>query len=153
MPELLPSYAVLFVGIVFGVIGQLLLKTGAVRATDTLGQQTTAAAAPTIVVGDPPAPVDVTAPTFTGAATKGQVLTEATGGTWSSPDTLTYTRQWQRCNSGGTGCLPIAGATGFVYRLKAADVGYEVTVAVTATDQEGQTTTTAAPPTLVVSAS
>jgi multidrug transporter EmrE-like cation transporter len=38
MPELLPSYAILFVGIVFGVIGQLLLKTGAVRSTDTLGQ-------------------------------------------------------------------------------------------------------------------
>lgn len=38
MLELLPSYAILFVGIVFGVIGQLLLKTGAVRATDVLGQ-------------------------------------------------------------------------------------------------------------------
>jgi multidrug transporter EmrE-like cation transporter len=38
MTELMPSYVVLFVGIVFGVIGQLMLKSGAVRATDTIGQ-------------------------------------------------------------------------------------------------------------------
>jgi hypothetical protein len=61
--------------------------------------------------------------------------------------------QWQRCDDTGSNCVAIPGATRFVYRLKAADVGYEVTVAVTATDQEGQTTTTAATPSLVVSAS
>jgi multidrug transporter EmrE-like cation transporter len=38
MPELLPYYLVLFVGIVLGVVGQLMLKSGAVRATDMIGQ-------------------------------------------------------------------------------------------------------------------
>jgi adhesin/invasin len=120
--------------------------TVAVTATDREGQTTTAAATPTAVVADPTPPVNTTRPTITGTPTKGQVLTEATGGTWSSPDSLTFTRQWQRCSSGGTGCQAIAGATGYVYRLTAADVGETVTIAVTATDKEGQQTTEATGP-------
>lgn len=38
MPILLPYYSALFAGIVFGVAGQLLLKAGATRATDIVGQ-------------------------------------------------------------------------------------------------------------------
>jgi hypothetical protein len=80
------------------------------------------------------------------------VLTITGRGTWSSPDQLSDSQQWQRCDDTGSNCVPIAGATAFVYRLKAADIGYEVTVTVTATDQEGQTTTAAATPTAVVGA-
>jgi hypothetical protein len=46
--------------------------------------------------------------------------------------------------------VAIAGATGFVYRLTAADVGSEVTVTVTATDAEGQTGQGTAAPTAPV---
>jgi hypothetical protein len=127
--------------------------TVAVTATDREGQQSTADATPTEEVADPTPPVNTRPPTITGTPTKGQVLTEATGGTWSSPDSLTFTRQWQRCNSGGTGCQAIAGATGYVYRLTAADVGETVTIAVTATDKEGQQTTVKAAPTTIISAS
>jgi adhesin/invasin len=124
-----------------------------VSATDAAGQTATAAATPTAVVADPTPPAETALPSVTGTATKGQVLTEATGGTWASPDALNFTRKWQRCNTSGTGCQPITGATGFVYRLTAADVGKTVTIAITATDKEGQQTTVNAPTTAVVSAS
>jgi dihydrodipicolinate synthase/N-acetylneuraminate lyase len=71
---------------------------------------------------------------------------------WTSPDPLSYGDQWERCDDTGSDCVAIAGATGSVYRLTAADVGHGVTVLVTATDQEGQTGTGTAPATPVVSA-
>jgi hypothetical protein len=126
--------------------------TLAITATDTMGQQTTASATATAVVGVPPAPVNTIVPAFSGTATQGQVLTITGRGTWTSPDTLSYGEQWERCDDTGTNCVAIPGATGFVYRLSAADVGDEVTVQVTATDQEGQTTTATATPTAIVTA-
>jgi multidrug transporter EmrE-like cation transporter len=38
MPALLPSYAALLVSVLLGVSGQILLKTGAERSADTVGQ-------------------------------------------------------------------------------------------------------------------
>jgi small multidrug resistance pump len=38
MPALLPSYAALLASILLGVGGQILLKTGAERSVDTIGQ-------------------------------------------------------------------------------------------------------------------
>jgi hypothetical protein len=68
------------------------------------------------------------------------VLTRTSNGRWSSPDTLSFSAQWERCTDATlTSCAAITGATGDVYRLKAADIGSYVTVVVTATDQEGQT--------------
>jgi hypothetical protein len=127
--------------------------TVAVTATDREGQQTVADAAPTAPVAKPAPPVDTVLPTITGPPTQGQVLSEAAGGSWTSPDPLTFTRQWQLCSSAGTGCQAIAGATGFLYRLTAADVGETVTIAITATDREGQQTTIDAPPSAVISPS
>jgi predicted RNA-binding protein with TRAM domain len=124
--------------------------TLAITATDTLGQQSTATAVPTAVVGDPAAPVNTSVPAFTGAATQGQVLTITGRGRWTSPDTLSYGEQWERCDDTGADCTAIAGATGFVYRLTTADVGSEVTVTVTATDAEGQTGQGTAAPTAPV---
>ena len=126
--------------------------TVAVTATDLESQQTTAAAAPTGAIADPGAPAEITAPTFTGTPQAGQVLTITSRGRWNSPLPLTFTLQWQRCTPTGTDCTNIAGATGFVYRLKATDIGEEVTVAVTATDTLKQQTTATAAPTAVVTA-
>src|SRR5690348_14877635 len=61
------------------------------------------------------APQNTAAPTITGTAKEGSTLT-ATDGTWSnSPASFTY--QWQRCASDGTGCGDLAAGTGKTYTL------------------------------------
>jgi phospholipase C len=87
----------------------------------------------------PPSPVNTTPPVISGAAQDGQTLT-STAGSWSSPDPLAYRYQWQRCDSSGAGCANITGATTTSYKLSWADVGHQITVVVSATDKEHQTT-------------
>ena len=85
-----------------------------------------------------PGPVNTAKPTITGAATEGQTLT-AGNGTWTSPNgsPITYTYQWQRCNTQGQSCVNIAGATQATYVVQQADVGSTLVVVVTATNSQG----------------
>ncbi len=53
---------------------------------------------------------------------------------------MTETTQWQRCDSDGSGCAPIAGASGDTYELTPADVGHDVRFVVSATNPGGTTT-------------
>jgi hypothetical protein len=78
------------------------------------------------------APEPLGGPAISGNPQDGQVLTASTG-SWPSPDPLKYTYSWQRCS--GANCAPIAGALGKSYKLTHKDVGYTVTVIVTATDK------------------
>src|SRR4051812_2354474 len=81
------------------------------------------------------APQNTAAPTISGQAREGSTLT-ATDGTWSnSPTSFTY--QWQRCNTDGSNCIAIAGATAKTYTLAAADVDHRVRVVVTAKNADG----------------
>jgi len=84
------------------------------------------------------APQNTAPPKITGTAREGQVLTASTG-TWSnSPTSFTY--QWLRCASDGTGCGAITGATSSTYTLVAGDVGHTLRVAVTAANADGKAT-------------
>jgi hypothetical protein len=83
----------------------------------------------------PPPPVATSPPTISGAATQGQTLTEAHG-TWSNGPTG-YSYQWERCNSAGSSCQAIAGATGQTYKLAAADVKHTLTVQEAASNVSG----------------
>ncbi len=74
------------------------------------------------------------APTITGTAQDGQALTNATLGTWEGVPTITYARQWQRCDSSGSSCADQSGETGSGYTLSVSDVGSTVRINVTATD-------------------
>src|SRR4051794_8942805 len=72
------------------------------------------------------APQNTSNPTIEGKFQVNETVT-ATNGTWSgSPTDFTY--KWQRCNSGGTGCADVAGATSKTYKLVAADVDHTVRV-------------------------
>ena len=64
----------------------------------------------------------------------------AYAGTWSGTPTVTYSYQWSACNSTGTLCTQIAGATGTTYVLTAADIGQFLQVQVTAINTGGTTT-------------
>ena len=90
-------------------------------------------------------------PTVSGTAQGGQTLT-AGSGTWSGTQPINYAYQWQRCESSGANCAPIAGATTTTYTLTAAEVGSTVEVAVTASNTAGSGTASSAPTAVVVPA-
>jgi hypothetical protein len=117
-----------------------------VKATDRAGDAASATATPQVgPVRAPTPPSNSAAPTIRGTFAAGKYLS-ASHGTWSSPDTLSYSYQWQDCPSSGKGCTSIPGATRSSYRLNNTDVTGTVTVVVTAADKEGQTATAAATP-------
>jgi hypothetical protein len=84
------------------------------------------------------APVNSAVPTITGTAKVGVTLT-ASDGTWTnSPTSFSY--QWQRCSSDGTGCGDINGATSKTYSPTNGDVGHALRVSVTAANADGKAT-------------
>jgi hypothetical protein len=83
------------------------------------------------------APVNTSPPTVSGTPKVGQTLTTSNG-TWSnSPTSFTY--QWQRCSSSSS-CTNITGATSKSYTLTAANAGFTIRSAVTASNADGKTT-------------
>jgi hypothetical protein len=90
----------------------------------------------------PAAPVATIAPGITGTAQQGNTLT-VSNGVWSdSPTAFTYV--WQDCNSSGTTCSSISGATSNTYTLRTSDVGRNVSATVTAANAGGRTSVTTA---------
>jgi hypothetical protein len=95
-------------------------------------------------------PSNTSLPAIAGSARDGSVLT-ASKGRWSgSPTSFAY--QWQRCDTLGGGCVPIAGANSFRYTVGSGDVGRRLRVVVTATNADGSGSA-ASRPTGVVAAS
>lgn len=88
------------------------------------------------------APQSTAAPTITGTAKEGATLT-AGDGTWSNGPT-SFSYQWQRCASDGTGCGDLAAASAKTYVLVAGDVGHTVRVVVTASNADGKASATSA---------
>jgi hypothetical protein len=96
------------------------------------------------------APTNTTAPSISGTAKVGQVLT-ANPGTWTSDTQPTYAYQWQRCNTTGAACTDITGATAQTYTVQTADQGATLRVRVTATNTGGSNSATS-PQTAIVQA-
>ena len=85
----------------------------------------------------PPAPTISQTPTITGTAEEGDTL-KVGNGTWNnSPTHYSYT--WENCNSAGSNCAAITGATSSSYELSAADIGSTIVCVVTATGPGGST--------------
>jgi hypothetical protein len=85
------------------------------------------------------APVNTVVPTVAGTLVVGSTLTAAPG-TWSGDAPITFTYQWQRCDSPATTCADIAGAGSPTYVLAPLDGGGTVRVAVTGTNATGSQT-------------
>ena len=75
-----------------------------------------------------PMPVNTAAPSVSGTAREGQVLT-CSPGTWSNSPAFAF--EWLRDGP------PIAGATASTYTLVAADAGHDVACRVTASNSDG----------------
>ena len=80
-------------------------------------------------------PANMSLPSISGTAQQGQTLS-ADPGSWSGPaEAEDY--QWQRCDSGGSSCGAVGGATGQSYLLGSADVGATMRVAAVQTVSGG----------------
>lgn len=82
------------------------------------------------------APANTALPTITGSAAKDQTLVAGTG-SWTGTIPISFTFQWQRCDSAGASCVPISSATNTTYVLVGADVGARIRILVTASNAEG----------------
>ena len=91
------------------------------------------ASTPTATVQGAP-PVMSVAPTLTGTAQRGNVLT-ATAGAWGSIGNA-YTYKWQR-SSDGTSWADISGAGALTYTVASADERYELRFVVTVSNPDG----------------
>lgn len=105
---------------------------------------------PTVVVTAAPVPTMSAEPAIAGTAAVGHTLT-ATSGSWTSLIPLTgYSYQWQRCDTSGTACVTISGATVSTYTLTAADAGATMRVAVAAKNASGSSIPALSNPSSVV---
>ena len=102
-----------------------------------------AAAAPT-------PPQNTVLPAVSGSTRQGETLT-ADPGTWSGTQPITFAFQWRRCDSNGSNCANIIGATSKTYTLASVDVGNTLRVRVRASNTAGSRVAVSAP-TAVVSA-
>jgi len=89
-------------------------------------------------------------PSVSGTAQSGQSLTGANG-TWT-PVPSNYGYQWSRCDSSGSSCAPVSGATGTTYAVGSADVGSTLRFAVTGSASGVTTATATSAQTAVVTA-
>jgi hypothetical protein len=105
-----------------------------VTATNGDGKASSSSDA-TDVVASKNGPTNTVKPVVTGQALVGEQLT-VSNGTWS-PAPTSLVRQWQRCDSDGTGCSNIDGATGRTYGVRSADVGHRLRALVTARTSGG----------------
>jgi hypothetical protein len=96
-----------------------------------------------LAAGRAAAPQNTSLPSISGSARDGSTLDASRGGWAHGPTSFSY--QWQRCDSDGGACQPIAGATGTRYTVTSADVGQRLKVTVTATNSTGSGTATARP--------
>jgi CHRD domain len=117
-------------------VGTLLRAT--VTATNSIGKSSVSSNLTTLVLAKLSAPVSVGLPAITGTASVGQRL-QASAGTWTGTGTNTYAYQWSRCNSSGSLCSNVSGATGQSYGVGQVDLGMSLRVTVTATNAAGPT--------------
>jgi hypothetical protein len=81
-------------------------------------------------------PVSASIPVISGTATAGQTLSTSSG-RWSGVTPMSYSYQWERCGSTGSGCAAVPRATTSTYQLTSADVGSVLKAVVTATNSAG----------------
>ncbi|HMS71487.1 MAG TPA: amidase domain-containing protein [Baekduia sp.] len=95
-----------------------------------------ASSEPTEAIGAATAITNLTAPSISGAETQLETLT-ADPGTWSGSDPISYSYQWQRCDSSGEDCDEIENGDAITYTLTAEDVGATIRGTVPATNGAG----------------
>jgi hypothetical protein len=97
------------------------------------------------------APQNNGVPTISGTAQEGVTL-QATNGTWTGTQPISYAYQWRRCDTAGQNCNSIGAPSTSSYTLVTADVGSTIRVAVTASNSVGSATAVSAATATVLAA-
>ena len=118
----------------------------AVTATNAAGSATAESAESAVTTGN--APVSDSPPAVTGTPEVGQTLA-ADPGTWNGTAPIDVAYQWVRCDGSGD-CTAIEGATVESYVVAPEDVGFSLTVVVTATNVSGSISVASVPTGVVV---
>ncbi len=116
-------------------------------ASNPGGSGSPATSSPTAIVV-PVTPVVSSPPSITGDATVRHTLTEAHG-RWSGSPTA-YAYQWEDCNSAGSACSAIRGATRQSYELGAGDADHTIRVLEVASNAGGAGSPASSSPTAAV---
>lgn len=114
-----------------------------VTAANSAGKTSASSNLTAVVTAKTTAPVNTNVPIITGSATVGHTLS-ASSGAWTGLTTNAFAYQWSRCNSNGTSCAGISGATGQSYGVGQVDAGNALRVSVTATNPTGSTSAVSA---------
>ncbi len=105
-----------------------------VTASNAGGQNSATSAANGPVLPAVPTPGS-TKPAITGTAQQGKTLSVSNGSWNNNPTNFSYV--WEDCDSSGSPCTAITGATSNGYTVQATDVGSEIVAAVTASNSGG----------------
>jgi CHRD domain len=113
-----------------------------VTATNPAGKASTFSNLTAVVGAKAASPINTTLPLISGSTLVGHTV-QASTGIWTGL-TSGFGYQWSRCNTNGTSCASISGATGQSYGIGTVDVGNALRVSVTATNPTGSTSATSA---------
>ena len=120
-----------------------------VAARNSVGSVSSTRSPQTTVVTPPP-PANTELPVISGTAEQGDTLT-ATNGSWSGSP-ISYSYQWLDCDTSGSNCTVIAGATLSSYVLTSGDVGDTIRAVVTASNAGGSGSASSAQSAVVTTA-
>ena len=94
---------------------------------------------------------NTSAPSIGGSAEDEQTLS-ADPGSWTGIEPISYTYQWESCDSMGEACVNIMGATESNYTVIPSEVGETLRVVVTASNSSGTSTATSGSSSVIVAA-
>ncbi len=114
-----------------------------VTASNSVGNSSAFSNLTPTVVAKSSSPVNTSLPMISGALHIGNTV-QASTGSWTGLTSNAFRYQWSRCNSNGSSCAGISGATGQSYGIGNVDFGNALRVAVTATNATGATSATSA---------
>jgi hypothetical protein len=140
-PQRRTSWAVLPIGGANALTSVACTSTTTCEVIDIVGNAFVGTASPNAQEA-----ANIAAPTVTGRAVQGHVLSVQSGSWTNDPEEYLYL--WERCNH--SQCAPIPEATTSTYTLSASDVGATVRVQVSAVDSAGTGLTATSLPTKIV---
>jgi hypothetical protein len=122
-----------------------------VTASNSAGSGSAGSKPTAVVQAAGSAPANTALPTISGSAQQGSALT-VSNGSWNGTQPLSYSYNWQRCDSHGGCATIVARSSSPHYALAVADVGHTMRAQVTASNARGSSTATSQQTALVAPA-
>ncbi len=118
-----------------------------VTATNKAGSGTAVSPRTGTVVAAAKAPSNTKEPSISGTPRDNNTI-KANPGRWDGDTPITFTYQWERCDTHGGNCAALGGKTGRKYKVRSSDEGHTLRVLVTAHNAAGTGTALSNPVTV-----